>query len=260
MKMSRPNPNPDAPAAVPLAFEADGLDATAAGILREAVASLDEIPGPRLGDFVRFEDGSLKRITVWRDGHMQAGAPENAGFFLWRGGFTEVVGFCGDQIDPARLQRLDESMDGKVWTFRNGDVQPGGRVDTKVPFRVYSYGPVASSEGLPGTVAEERVQARVKRYEVGYEDEMIGVYEGETPEEAIAACRAELYDDVSHSFRPETPARERRRQGMIANEIVERSPVGVKNVVKPECGPGDSGTPILDDIQATLRRAVRARY
>lgn len=116
------------------------LDPIAAGILRGAVAALDAIEGPRLGDFVRFQDGSLARISVMHeDGDLQAAKVDEGGFFLWKEGFTEFSGTCGNKVDPACLRRLDETMEGRVWTFRNGDVAPGGRVDTTVPFRVYAY-------------------------------------------------------------------------------------------------------------------------
>ena len=58
-------------------------------------------------------------------------------------------------------------------------------------------------------------EPQVKRYEVGYEGELIGVYAGGTPEEAINACRADLRQS---DFTPATPIQER-MQGLIANEL-----------------------------------------
>ena len=53
------------------------------------------------------------------------------------------------------------------------------------------------------------------KYAVGYEDEMIGVYRGDTPEEAIKECKAEM---AAYNIKPETPAKDRLK-GMIANRI-----------------------------------------
>lgn len=61
--------------------------------------------------------------------------------------------------------------------------------------------------------------APVHRYEVGYEGEMIGIYPGATPDEAIAACRADMHNIATgHRFKPSTPPSERLK-GMIANQI-----------------------------------------
>ena len=53
------------------------------------------------------------------------------------------------------------------------------------------------------------------RFEVGYHDEMIGVYEGDTEEEAKQACKDDM---AANNFKPDTPLRER-LNGLIANEL-----------------------------------------
>lgn len=53
-------------------------------------------------------------------------------------------------------------------------------------------------------------------YEVGYKNEMIGVYKGRTAADAKNACIEHMR---SSGFKPDTPARERLR-GLIANPAV----------------------------------------
>ena len=55
----------------------------------------------------------------------------------------------------------------------------------------------------------------MKRFEVGYEDEMIGVYSAQTQLEAIQLCKEDI---ASSGFNPTTPVNERVR-GMIAVEV-----------------------------------------
>jgi hypothetical protein len=53
----------------------------------------------------------------------------------------------------------------------------------------------------------------MKRYEVGYEDEMIAVYSGSSKEEAISKCKEDM---LANNYKPDTDIRKRI---MIANEV-----------------------------------------
>lgn len=59
-----------------------------------------------------------------------------------------------------------------------------------------------------------------KRFEVGYEGEMIGVYAGDNSTEAITACEEHMQEN---NFKPSTPP-EKRMGGLIANEIKPKPP------------------------------------
>lgn len=119
-------------------FEKFAFDAMDARILREAIAELDKVEGPRLGDFVKFQDGSINRISVNRHRN-EVQTTQHGSFFLGKGGFMEFSGACGAPIARERLTPLSETLEGDVWTFHHGYVVAGGRVDGKVPFRVYAY-------------------------------------------------------------------------------------------------------------------------
>jgi hypothetical protein len=55
----------------------------------------------------------------------------------------------------------------------------------------------------------------MKKYEVGYDGELIGVYYAFSKEDAIRQCKADM---SWFHFKPDTPARDR-LLGMIANEV-----------------------------------------
>ncbi|HQJ57173.1 MAG TPA: hypothetical protein PLH46_05980 [Caldisericia bacterium] len=56
----------------------------------------------------------------------------------------------------------------------------------------------------------------MNRYEVGYEDEMIGIYYGKDELEAIQNCKKDIKQS---NFIPDTPFKNRVLKGMIANKI-----------------------------------------
>ena len=56
----------------------------------------------------------------------------------------------------------------------------------------------------------------MNRYEVGYEDEMIGIYEGKDEIEAIQNCKLDM---KLNNFKPDTPPKIRLLKGMIAVKI-----------------------------------------
>ena len=56
----------------------------------------------------------------------------------------------------------------------------------------------------------------MNKFEVGYEDEMIGIYYGDDELEAIQNCKRDI---KQNNFKPDTPIKERMLKGMIANRI-----------------------------------------
>lgn len=57
----------------------------------------------------------------------------------------------------------------------------------------------------------------MNKYEVGYDDEMIGIYYAESAEEAREECCDDMAS-VFNDFKPDTPARER-INGLIARKV-----------------------------------------
>ena len=54
------------------------------------------------------------------------------------------------------------------------------------------------------------------KYEVGFNDEFIGVYYADSELEAIKLCKSEMFQA---KFEPDTPKKERHDFGMIANLV-----------------------------------------
>jgi hypothetical protein len=77
------------------------------------------------------------------------------------------------------------------------------------------------------------------KFDVGYEGEQLGRYEGDTPEDAIQACAEEMKDHPN--FKAETPARERLK-GLIAVAVPARdTPAGALEIQIEQRGTGVQG-------------------
>jgi hypothetical protein len=116
------------------------FDERDAGILAERQARRDGIAGPRVGDFVRMPDGTLRRFTyAWPDGlqtTMQSGG--TIGFYLGRRGGVSYSGGLDRTIPLERIVSTDEVRVGWFWFFHH-DVSGAGRgVEVKALCRVYS--------------------------------------------------------------------------------------------------------------------------
>lgn len=57
----------------------------------------------------------------------------------------------------------------------------------------------------------------MNKYEVGYENEFIGIYYGQTDLDAIQECRDDMAS-VFNDFTPDTPVRER-LNGLFARKV-----------------------------------------
>ena len=124
------------------------LDERDTQILRERRAALVAIGGPREGDWVRFADGTERRISyIWRDEH---GVPFNVqtsrgGSFYLGDGHVSFSGSLFDGIKPETLTQTYEHRDGAVWFFHHDQRQAHNGVDAVIPFRVYECSLPATS-------------------------------------------------------------------------------------------------------------------
>lgn len=95
------------------------------------------VPGIRLGDFVEIENG-LERVCVIhkQSKTLQTTLGTQGSWFLFSDGFLEFSGSCinfdrdrkFDKISIDDLECIGE-VSGNFWTFKDGVVCPGGRVD-----------------------------------------------------------------------------------------------------------------------------------
>jgi hypothetical protein len=114
------------------------------GILAARMASYDTIQGPRVGDFIRFTDGVLVRVShVWEDGKVQTtdgrfGARFYLGDVSDRGAYISFSGGLDEGVWKNTLTQTEETMEGSVWFFHHGFTGGGRGVDTKATFRVFA--------------------------------------------------------------------------------------------------------------------------
>ncbi len=91
--------------------------------------------GPQTGDFVRFSDGVLRRISyVWPQ-HFQTSTD---GFYhLLDSGGVSMGGSHYLEVSLSTLSPTDELLEGKAWIARDESRDTNSSVTFKAPFRVY---------------------------------------------------------------------------------------------------------------------------
>lgn len=122
------------------------LDQRDAAIVADRQASLDRNAGPRVGDYVEFADGVVRRIShIWesyQDPEPQYSFPALAqtsaggSYYLGNG----YVSFSGSLYRGVRLDTLTatgEVRPGPVWIFHHDWRTAHNGVDTSARFRVY---------------------------------------------------------------------------------------------------------------------------
>lgn len=126
--------------AVAVASSGGILDERDAAILAERIAKLDSRDDFRCGDYVRFPDGRMERVSFvapreWGDMH---GVQTSTGGSWYLGdGYSSFSGSLNDFIPAARLKITDEIRPGSCWFFHHDYWTAGGGVDVEAPFRVY---------------------------------------------------------------------------------------------------------------------------
>src|SRR5216117_3642018 len=96
------------------------FDERDAEILAKRIAMLDEITGPRTGDFVIFADDVTRRISyIWRDEHGAAFSVQTSdgGTYYLGEGYVSMSGSLFSGVKPETLTLTDERRDGRVWFF-----------------------------------------------------------------------------------------------------------------------------------------------
>lgn len=124
------------------------LDARDAETAIERMAQRDDSADyPKVGDFVRFSDGTMRRISChWTDGTGWDGGCQTSDLYgLHSGRYYLGDGYCNFSggLHPAvpteQLKPTDEFMLGAVWMFRHDHWTAHNGVDFTVPFPVWEY-------------------------------------------------------------------------------------------------------------------------
>lgn len=95
------------------------------------------LSGPLTGDYVKYKDGSLSRITyVWPD-HCQTGGSRDGAFFLFPDGYCSYSGGLDSGIKTKKLKITDEKITGRIWFFNQGIAGYNRGIDFYTEFPVY---------------------------------------------------------------------------------------------------------------------------
>lgn len=103
-------------------------------ILTQRINELDAVSTPRCGDFVRFADGHLERIShVWDDGVQTS---EGGSFYLGSG-YVSFSGGLNPAIPMDELQLSSENHSGSCWFFHHDYFTAHNGIRAEIAFRIY---------------------------------------------------------------------------------------------------------------------------
>jgi hypothetical protein len=126
------------------------LDDKNLAILAERAAAYLTIQGPRVGDYVKMPDGTLRRFTHdWGDKiQTTVGARHpcdgDASFYLCCPG-ASFSGSLDPSISKAAIRDTGEKLPGAFWFFRDNYVTAHNGVGVRMPCTVWAYEPKASA-------------------------------------------------------------------------------------------------------------------
>lgn len=103
----------------------------------------DSVGGPRVGDFLELEDGTLHRFThAWDETLRTTSALyPGHGSFYFGPGFCSYSGGLDPGVTRTRLQDTGRIKEGCVWFFHHDYACAHNAVTTTIPCRVYRVMP-----------------------------------------------------------------------------------------------------------------------
>ncbi len=111
-------------------------------ILAERMNKYNDIPGCRVGDWIREHNGHMTRATYdWNNLEettdiMQHGGSEYGQYYLGNG-YLSYSGSLDTGIKKNQLKQTDEVKFGKVWFFIDDYHTANNSIEYMVPFRVF---------------------------------------------------------------------------------------------------------------------------
>lgn len=103
-------------------------------ILNVRQSKLDQIEGPKVGDYIRTLDGELLRFTIDNGDSLQAFY--GGSFYLSQSG-CDFSGTCGESFKKYKLVETGERRKGPVWFFSNGEVKAHNGYYTDAEFSIW---------------------------------------------------------------------------------------------------------------------------
>lgn len=113
------------------------LDERDRAILAERQAAWNERTGPRVGDFVRFPDGSMARFTHDWGESIQISCTKYGGSFYLGHGYASYSGGLEPGIKKEFLVETNETEIGRFWFFHRDWAEAHNGVNVDLGCRVY---------------------------------------------------------------------------------------------------------------------------
>ena len=108
-------------------------------IFKSRVEQYDKIEGIRVGDWVRFPDGTMNRVThIWDvepERQIQTGG-NGCGFYLGDG-YISYSGGLDPAVPESKFTLVPETKLGWVWFFKKNYRAAHNGIDYEMPFRVF---------------------------------------------------------------------------------------------------------------------------
>ena len=93
---------------------------------------------PSKGDWVLLPNGEMKRITIISEtGFFQLNNPEAGRFHIFKSGYCDFSGSCGDLYKDKKLILTDQYKEGYCWIFSKDIPGPHRGVWRKLRFKVW---------------------------------------------------------------------------------------------------------------------------
>lgn len=108
-------------------------------LLDSRLLAWSRVDGPRVGDYVRMLDGTLRRFTHdWGDS-IQTTHPKFSGdaSFYFAGDYMSFSGSLDSAIPKMKLIATTESKPGYAWFFHHNESRAHNGVSFQVPCRVF---------------------------------------------------------------------------------------------------------------------------
>ncbi len=189
-------------------------------ILNERIALYDELPGVRVGDFVRLPPvhphaASYSRVTYVLENSVQLGGHQHGEGFYLGDKYISYSGGLDYPIDKDWLLQTDRAKPGKVWFFDRNYPEAGGARNFSMLFRVFvvdrlNLPPQISQTCRVGWVfkslcnderyalVDDSLAGRPTRHDLSYEEleSVLGSQGAKLPPGAQAAWKADPYRPV----------------------------------------------------------------
>lgn len=125
-------------------------------ILKSRTLQFNKTKGPRVGDYLKYPDGSFTRFTVDLGESLQTGG-ERGSYFLY-GSCCDYSGGCDSGIKKSDLVPTRETKPGDLWFFDEGITGAGRRKDFQINFRVFDIKEGTDLSGLWGYIDKLKKQ------------------------------------------------------------------------------------------------------